>query len=94
MAVDDRVETQARTAPDGSFHVREQRKKYFMEFIEPGGVMGYCPPAGDILWRLTVTHPDYKAFEENIYRQADVATSANFKGPFLLRDIKLDPKQQ
>lgn len=89
LMVDHRPQTLARTAADGTFHIPESRKTYHMEFIDPGGVMGCCPPAGDILWILSASLPGYDEFEVGVSEQADWSSTTNHNGPFVLRDICL-----
>jgi hypothetical protein len=57
--------------------------------------MGYCPPVGDILWHVSVSHPDYSEFDVGLREHADVArSSTNYDGPYVLRDICLTPKKR
>jgi len=88
LMVDSRPETLTRTAADGTFHIPESRKTYHMEFIEPGGVMGYCPAVGDILWSLSAALRGYAEFKVGVREQADWSAT-NYNGPFVLRDISL-----
>ena len=98
MTVDDRPETNTFTGADGVFHISELRKKYWIEFMEPGGVLGYCPPVGDVYWQICVSHPAYKDFNQRIDDQMDLARSPTNPGPYnkkipliVLRPISLRP---
>jgi len=93
VTVASRPETMAVSGGDGRFHVEQLYKKYAIEFIDPGGVMGYCPPVGDIVFRLDVTHPAYQDLQLWI-REHLTESPANYDGPFVMRDIHLIPRDR
>ncbi len=66
-----------------------------MEFIEPGGVMGYCPPVGPVFWSVMVTMPGYHDCSASIFWDSDESrSSTNLHGPFVLHDILLSPDER
>ncbi len=90
VTVASRPETMSVSGDDGQFHVEQLYKKYAIEFIDPGGVMGYCPPLGEIIFRLDVAHPGYQDLHLWI-REHLAETTANHDGPFVMRDVRLNP---
>lgn len=91
--IDGRSETTVVSGDDGGFHIEELSKNYVIEFIDPGGVMGYCPPLGDILFRLEVAHPDYR--DLHLWMREHLSEAPpNHDGPFVLRDVQLIPRDK
>lgn len=89
--VDSRPETKVVSRDDGSFHIETLYKKYDVEFVGPGGVMGHCPPVGEVIFRLDVTHADYQDLHLWI-REHLAETPPNHDGPFVMRDVHLTPR--
>ena len=93
VTIASRPETMVVSGNDGRFHVEQLYKKYAIEFIDPGGVMGYCPALGEIIFRLDVAHPDYQDLHSWI-REHLAETPANYDGPFVMRDVHLIPRDR
>lgn len=93
VTIASRPDTMVVTGDDGRFHVEQLYKKYAIEFIDPGGVMGYCPPLGEIIFRLDVAHPGYQDLHLWI-REHLAETPANYDGPFVMRDVQLIPRDR
>ncbi len=93
VSVDGRRPSQSQTAQNGEYHVSEIRKKYVLEMISPGGIEGYCPPAGHIVWGVHVEHPAYQDEIVSVLRWLDASrSSTNHDGPYVLRDVLLTPR--
>ena len=91
VTVASRPETLAVSGKDGHFHVEQLRQQYAIEFVDPGGVTGYCPPLGKIVFRLDIAHPEYQ--DSHLWIREHLAeTPANYDGPFVMRDVLLIPK--
>lgn len=93
VTVASRPETLAVSGEDGRFHVEQLYKKYAIQFIDPGGVIGYCPPLGEIVFRLDVTHPACQDLQLWI-REHLAESPANYDGPFVMRDVRLIPRDR
>jgi len=93
VTVASRRETMVVSGDDGRFHVEQLYKKYAIEFVDPGGVMGYCPPLGEIIFRLDVAHPDYQDLHLWI-REHLAETPSDYDGPFVMRDVHLIPRDR
>lgn len=93
VTVASRPDTLVVSGDDGSFHVEQLYKKYAIEFIDPGGVTGYCPPLGVIISRLDVVHPDYQ--DLHLWIMDHLAeTPTDYDGPFVMRDAQLIPRDR
>ena len=94
VMIDDRPETKDLTDAGGRFHIEAAHRKYVAQFVSPGGVEGYFPPAGHICGELSVQHPAYQDLRVWIREHLDwTPSNTNFDGPLVMRDLLLIPKK-
>jgi hypothetical protein len=94
VMIDDRPEMKDLTDADGRFHIKAAHTKYVVEFMSPGGVEGYFPPAGHIYGELSVQHPACQDLRVWIREHLDSTPSnTNFDGPLVMSDLLLIPKK-